>query len=237
MESKRTCAIVQDLLPSYVDKMTKPETTAFVDAHLTDCESCRRVCRHMSGALPAEAIQAEQIVTRLKAERDRRLAIIWGAAGVILLILAVCLLPLPRRLDVTHQAMLWRCGTPEEQQLTELRLTGTYYDYLFREDDFSGSIRVEACPETHGDMSVVKMGSGQYGIWCEDEEALMKAFGSMFVRKDGSVMVIVDEDGHWDGSTGKMITAPAATREEAVMLANQLADELSPKWLGPWEFD
>lgn len=160
-----------------------------------------------------------------------------ACAGLILLILAVCLLPLPRSLDVTHQAMLWRCGTPKEQQLTELRLTGIYYDYLFREDAFSGSIRVEACPETHGDLSVVKMGSGQYGIWSEDEEALMKAFGSMFVRKDGSVMVIVHEDGHWDAETGLMITAPASTREEALALTNELADELSPKWLGVWTFE
>lgn len=78
MENKRTCVIVQDLLPSYVEKLTKPETTAFVDAHLTICEGCRRVCRNMSGTLPAEAVQAEHVVYQLKKERNRRRLIGWG---------------------------------------------------------------------------------------------------------------------------------------------------------------
>ena len=237
MESKRICAIVQDLLPAYVDKMTKPETTAFVDQHLTDCEGCRRVCRAMSGALPSEAVQAEAVVRRLQLKRQRRVALGWSIAAAIMVMAAICLLPWPRSISMTHEAILWRCGTPEEEQATTLKITGTYYDYLFREDTFTGSIWVEACPETHGDMSVARMGSGQYGIWYETEESRLKAFGSMFVRKDGSVMVIVDEDGHWDGATGRMITAPASSREEAVRLANELADELSPTWLDPWDFD
>lgn len=237
MESKRVCAIVQDLLPAYVDGLTKEETTSFVDAHLTECEACRRVCREMSGVLPREAVQAESLVRRLREKRDRQLALRWAAAVVVLLVLAVCLLPLPRSISVTHEGMLWRCGDPEEAQLTPVTVTGTYWDYLFREDKFQGSIRVEACPETHGNLSVTEMGGGQYGIWYETEESRLNAFGTMFVRKDGSVMVIVDEDGHWDASAGKMLTAPASTREEAVALANAMADELSPNWLGPWQFE
>lgn len=239
METKRTCAIVQDLLPAYVDKLTKPETTAFVDDHLTDCESCRRVCRAMSGTLPAEAVQAEAVVRRLQMKRQRRIAIGWSIAAVVLLAVMVCLLPWPRSVSATQEAFVWQCGAPGVEQLTTLMVKGTYYDYLFREDNFTGSIRVEAYPETQGNTSVMDMGGGQYGIWYETADARMKAFGSMFVRRDGSVLVLLyDEEGHWDGSTGKMITAPASTREEAVELANALADELSPNWLGTsWDFE
>ncbi len=237
MESKRTCAIVQDLLPAYIDKLTKPETTAFVDQHLTDCEQCRKVCRAMSGVLPEEAVQAEAIVQRLKAARDRKLAIRWAVAAAVLLLLAVCLLPLPRRINAIHEGLLWRCGTPEEVQSTAVTVTGSYYDYLLRQDDLSVNIWVEDCPETHGVLSLTELGENQYGIWYETEESRLNAFGSLFIRKDGSVMVIINEDGHWDGATGRMLTAPASTREEAVALANELAAELSPNWLGRWEFD
>ena len=86
MESKKICAIVQDLLPAYIDKLTKPETTAFVDAHLTDCESCRRVCRDMSGTLPQEAVEAEKVVQRLKTQHYRRVAVGWGIVLAVLLV-------------------------------------------------------------------------------------------------------------------------------------------------------
>lgn len=236
MESKKICAIVQDLLPSYVDKLTKPETTAFVDQHLTDCETCRRVCRDMAGELPAEAVEAENVVKRLKQAHHRRMAILWTVVAAVLIVISICLLPLPRSISKTHEAIIWRCGTPEEVQTTTLKITGTYYDFLFREDYFAGSIRVEALPQTHGDISVVNMGDGQCGIWYENEEVLMKSLGSMFVRRDGSVMLLLHEDGHWDAETGRMLTAPASTREEAVKLTNELAVTLSPNWLGVWTF-
>lgn len=237
MESKKICTIVQDLLPAYIDKLTKPETTAFVDAHLTECEGCRRVCRNMSGTLPKEAIEAENVVRRLKTQHYRRVAMGWGIVAAILLVAAICLLPLPKRINVTHEGVIWRCGAPAEEQSTGVTVRGTYHDYLFRQDYFSGTIRVEALPQTHGDMSVVNMGGGQCHIWYEDEEALMKSLGSLYVRKDGSVLMLLHEDGHWDGDTGLMLTAPASTREEALRLTNQLAVELSPDWLGKGTFE
>lgn len=237
MENKRTCAIVQDLLPAYIDKLTKPETTTFVDAHLTDCALCRKVCRDMAGDMPPAAIQAEKVVRRLQQKRLKRLAIGWSAVAVALVIVLICLLPWPRSISVTHPAVIWRCSSPEEEQLTTLTVNGTYYDYLIREDNFKGTLRVEGMPETQGLTSIMDMEGTQLGIWYENEDAKMKSFGSMFVRKDGSIVVIVHEDGHWDGETGKMITAPASTREEAVALANELADELDPKWLGNRDFE
>lgn len=237
MESRKICAIVQDLLPSYVDKLTKPETTSFVDAHMTDCETCRRICRAMAGDMPPAAIEAEAVVHRLQQKRRRKLALGWGIVAVILLVSAICLLPLPRRINVTHEGVIWRCGGGAEEQSTGVTITGIYHDYLFRQDYFAGSLRVEALPQTHGDMSVVNMGEGQSHIWYEDEEALMKSLGSLYVRKDSSVMMLLHEDGYWDAETGLMLTAPASTREEAVALANELAGELSPNWLGTWTFE
>lgn len=155
---------------------------------------------------------------------------------LLLLLAAACLLPLPRHINATHEGVIWRSSAPEDTQHTTVTVTGTYWDYLFRQDEFAGSIRVEALPQTHGDLSVINMGDGQCGVWYENEEALMKSLGSMFVRKDGSVLMLLHEDGHWDAETGRTLIAPSATREEAVKLANQLAQELSPNWLGNWTF-
>lgn len=156
---------------------------------------------------------------------------------LLLLVAAACLLPLPRKLDATQAAILWRSGSPEDVQSTTVTISGTYWDFLLREDKFDGSIRVEALPETNAELSIVPMGDGQLGLWYADEEMLMKSFGGMFISRDGSVLLLIHEDGGWSADTGLMLTAPASAREEAVALANELAKALSPNWLGTWTFE
>lgn len=156
---------------------------------------------------------------------------------LLLLIAAVCLLPRPKPMNITQEGVLWRCGVPEEARTTTVKVAGTYWDYLFGKDDFKGTVWVEDLPETHGETSIIDLGDNQYGIWYETEDALLRAFGGQFLRKDGSVLLIIHEDGGWDADTGLMLTAPASTREEAVALTNELAKELSPNWLGTWTFE
>lgn len=42
MKADLPCAVVRDLLPSYVEGLTEAETTAAVKNHLESCESCRK---------------------------------------------------------------------------------------------------------------------------------------------------------------------------------------------------
>ena len=156
---------------------------------------------------------------------------------LLLLMAAVCLLPIPRRMNVTQEGILWRCGAPEEMQTTPVTVKGIYYDYLLLADKFDGSVRVEALPETQGELSMAYMGENQYGVWIRTEDALLKGLGGLYVRPDGSVLMNLYDDGHWDGATGKMLTAPASTRAEAVALANEMAQSLSPDWLGAKPFE
>lgn len=230
MENKRTCAIVQDLLPSYVDKLTKPETTAFVDAHLTDCESCRRVCRAMAGPMPPAAIQAEAVVRRLQQKRRRRLAIGWGIVVIMALIAAVCLLPWPRHISVTHEGYEWRINDETHGVLRQVHVEGTYYDYLFRLDTFSGVVEIEGYPAATRFSSQVS--DGQIALITVDEEGMARSLGFMYMRPDGSEMLIcLYEDGGWSGRDGLMITAPEFLRDHAVMTANRLVDELDRGFL------
>lgn len=237
MENKRICAIVQDLLPAYVDKLTKPETTVFVDQHLTDCESCRRVCRAMAGDMPPEAIQAEAVVRRLQQKRRRRIALGWGLAAVLALIAAVCLLPWPRGISVTHEGFEWRVNDENHGVLRSVRLEGTYYDYLFREDRFAGEVVIDGYPAARS--AAVSTGNGQIWLQYADGEGMTRSLGFMYLRPDGTeVLIGLYEDGGWSGRDGLMLTAPEFLRAHAVITANHLIDELDHGWLSKFpDFD
>ena len=49
MKNDLTCAVVRDLLPSYIDKLTSEETNEAVERHLEGCEDCRKVLAGMQG--------------------------------------------------------------------------------------------------------------------------------------------------------------------------------------------
>lgn len=40
--SDLSCAIVKDLIPSYLEDICSQETKMAVDAHLAECQECRR---------------------------------------------------------------------------------------------------------------------------------------------------------------------------------------------------
>ena len=44
---KKECKIVQDLLPSYVDKLTNEETNQYIEEHLKECKECQKVLENM----------------------------------------------------------------------------------------------------------------------------------------------------------------------------------------------
>lgn len=49
MKNDLSCAVVRDLLPSYIDKLTSKETNEAVERHLEGCEECRKVLTVMQG--------------------------------------------------------------------------------------------------------------------------------------------------------------------------------------------
>lgn len=239
MESKKQCSIVQDLLPGYVDRLTKPETTAFVDAHLTECESCRKVCRAMSGVLPPEAVAAEELVKKLQREYRKTLYKRWAVVAVLLLIAAVCLLPFPHRIDTVHAGLEWRISDPDYAEPREVIIKGTYYDFLFFDDQFTGHIIAEGHPVSEGKLTTCTFFKNWNGMPSyASEESPLNALGSLLMPPDGSeILFMIHEKGLWSGDNGLMISAPALTREEAVALANRLADELSAEWLATANFE
>ena len=91
MKNDLSCEVVRDLLPSYIDGLTSPETSELIEAHLRSCEACRNIHRDMTGQEPPQAEQPEIDYfkkVRASGKRLRRIAVIAGCA-VIALIAAV----------------------------------------------------------------------------------------------------------------------------------------------------
>ena len=47
MKEKRDCKLVEDLLPNYIEKLTNKETNDFIEEHLKNCPSCKKIYDNM----------------------------------------------------------------------------------------------------------------------------------------------------------------------------------------------
>ncbi len=92
MKDDLTCAVVRDLLPSYIDKLTSRETNERVEAHLNGCAACRSVYGEMTGKEPPKA-EAQEVdyLKKVSSSRRRlqRLALLAGCAVLALGVVAV----------------------------------------------------------------------------------------------------------------------------------------------------
>ena len=50
MKNDLTCGVVRDLLPSYVEGLTSPESNAAVERHLSECPDCAQLRTALAGA-------------------------------------------------------------------------------------------------------------------------------------------------------------------------------------------
>lgn len=248
MNKETICAVVRDLMPSYLDRMTESATDAFIEQHLAECEACRAVRRHMmSIPAPGEQAQAE-FLDRLHRARVRRIRRAWAVTIGAVIMLAVCLLPLPRTVDMQAQAMRWRSGHAEQGAYpVQVTLRGTYMDYLFRKDTFSGDILIEGVEVSQrpGALLGFSMDPTGYLIY-SDEQGMLHSTGFMVGSPgfDEFVICLYDKEysdgtghGSWTGSDGTVLTWPAQTREEAVGTAARILRERKCTWLtmSVWE--
>jgi hypothetical protein len=76
MNPELTCAIVRDLLPSYVEGLTSRETAAAVEAHLAACPDCARLRAELSAPqpAPAETVKEVDYLKKIRRRNRRRVA-------------------------------------------------------------------------------------------------------------------------------------------------------------------
>ena len=79
------CAVVRDLLPSYIENLTEEETTAAVRQHLEACGDCRACYEKMTegNQTPEEDLQEVDYLNTVR-RRNRKKVVIAAAAAVLL---------------------------------------------------------------------------------------------------------------------------------------------------------
>lgn len=104
MKHDLTCAVVRDLLPSFVEGLTSEETNALMAAHLADCPACAKLHRDMTA--PEEAAEtAVPEVDYLKKVKKKS----WKR--VVLAVLCTVLL-----IATGFAAKIFVIGTPAQAQ-------------------------------------------------------------------------------------------------------------------------
>ena len=71
MKNDLSCAVVRDLLPSYIDGLTAPETNNAVEAHLQGCPDCARLHRQMAAPEDPPRQETDREVDYLKQVRRK----------------------------------------------------------------------------------------------------------------------------------------------------------------------
>ena len=93
--NKIPCEVIQDLLPSYIDRLTGPVTSRVVKEHVEGCEKCRKMLEHMRqpGGTPESTteLQERKEIDFLKKTRKRTRGVMLGsiAAALVIVVLAL----------------------------------------------------------------------------------------------------------------------------------------------------
>ena len=86
MKEKRDCKIVQDLLPNYIEKLTKEETNAYIEEHLKSCKECEKIFQNMKSKLElSNSIEEKREVNYIK-KYNIKIKILISSIIIILLI-------------------------------------------------------------------------------------------------------------------------------------------------------
>jgi hypothetical protein len=134
--NKIPCAVIKDLLPSYAEDLTSPETCELVREHLQECPDCQSVYEAMHEEIPTEtegncgiAADSSEIDYLKKVRNTGRKKIIASVLTVLLLaggavFAKVYLYGSP--IDDFHMMVSSQCA----EASTEFEETGEYEDFI-----------------------------------------------------------------------------------------------------------
>ncbi len=126
MKIELPCAVVRDLLPSYVDNLTCKETMSAVESHLETCEECRKIKDNMLSENKKPWGDDARLLKKLKKKLNRRTKIVIAASvsAVIICLISFNLLfnaPLKsvRYEDVTVTASVYPASVLEKSPASD----------------------------------------------------------------------------------------------------------------------
>ena len=86
MKNDLTCGVVRDLLPSYVEGLTSPESNTAVERHLSGCPDCAQLRTALAGAPEQAAPEDAKEVDYLKKVKRRGWRRVAAAVAVTVLL-------------------------------------------------------------------------------------------------------------------------------------------------------
>ncbi|MDF2723620.1 MAG: hypothetical protein K0Q59_3295 [Paenibacillus sp.] len=106
MEPKLNCAIVQDLLPSYIERLTGELTNKAVEEHLSVCSDCRNAMEAMTKHTVIGTPVPPKQINFLKKIKRRQWKVAGGSvAAIVLLLLGTYYFFVPRSISVPVNAV------------------------------------------------------------------------------------------------------------------------------------
>lgn len=85
MKNKLHCDIVLDLLPSYIEKLTREATSEAVKGHLDECQSCKKSYENMIRPEKTEcSVEEKKEIDFLKKTKKKHIGIIVGSATFVI---------------------------------------------------------------------------------------------------------------------------------------------------------
>lgn len=85
-QNKLDCCVVRDLLPSYIEDLTEPETSRQVAEHLEDCADCRTREQQMRAQLPIQPVSKKSLRFLKRARHNRILSALCAVLLALLII-------------------------------------------------------------------------------------------------------------------------------------------------------
>ena len=107
-EEKLSCKVIEDLIPLYCEGLCSEETRALVDAHIKDCDACRKLCEATPQApqpepeqIPDEAKVFKKVNRKMKKNRLLSCGLLILLTLLLLLLARMSAAQLHRSMDDT----------------------------------------------------------------------------------------------------------------------------------------
>lgn len=246
------CAIVEDLLPAYVEGLTSEETTAAVEAHLASCPACaakRAAMGAEEGPSPEETAETAREVDYLKKVRRRSrrrvaaailctvLVLLLGFAAKIFVIgeplgPAGAAVSAQREDDVLRVQVssavsgnaFWDWTVKNQDGVVSITARSVLVSPLFRD----GTGTVEVPLEGVTEVWLGQAGTG-WMIWQDDTMILADAWAlyqaqTPYVGNNSAVGRVLAEVDHWCGPIGYDYTISLQTSSEPYGLTIHFSD-------------
>ena len=246
------CAVVEDLLPAYVEGLTSEETTAAVEAHLASCPACaakRAAMGAEEGPSPEETAETAREVDYLKKVRRRSrrrvaaailctvLVLLLGFAAKIFVIgeplgPAGAAVSAQREDDVLRVQVssavsgnaFWDWTVKNQDGVVSITARSVLVSPLFRD----GTGTVEVPLEGVTEVWLGQAGTG-WMIWQDDTMILADAWAlyqaqTPYVGNNSAVGRVLAEVDHWCGPIGYDYTISLQTSSEPYGLTIHFSD-------------